>query len=397
MIDPAQDNQMRSGGETLERLLTRGWEFDFFPAVRLLQRFANADADIGDRGPVSAESIRFRPRLSVGFPSTEVGRVATERAADGRTRYRLDVTFMGLYGVSTPLPLHYSIDLLRSVDPYVPVDRADGEADASSPFDPNEPSCGPGDTNAVRDFLDIFHHRLISLLYRSWTKYRYCVLFDDAQRDRLTEYLLHMIGLSPDREDRTIGVDPVRMIRYAGVLTQHPRSAVTLEGVVSDYLGGLETQVESFRSRWVPVMETDQNRIGAANCRLGEDLTVGEWVYDLSGAFNLAIGPLDWDTYKRFLPGRDGHAEVRSLVSLYCQDPLWLTIELRLKAREIPELRLTCDDDAGMLGMTTWVRTAEIGETSVTFDESSTVFETVAAREGRRRQEDAVDYQPAGA
>ncbi len=304
---------------------------------------------------------------------------------------------MGLYGVSTPLPLHYAIDMLRSVDPYVSADREESDADPRSAFDQGESTQGPSDTNAVRDFYDIFHHRLISLLYRSWTKYRYCVLFDDAERDRLTEYLLHMIGLSPDREDRSVGVDPVRMIRYAGALTQHPRSAVTLEGVVSDYLGGLRTQVEQFTSRWVPVMEADQNRTGTANSRLGVDLTVGEWVYDLSGAFNLAIGPLDWDTYNQFLPGREAHAEVRSLVNLYCQDPLWFTIELRLKAREIPELRLTCDDDAGMLGMTTWVRTAEIGETSVTFDASSTVFETVDATKGRRSLKDAVHYQSAGA
>jgi predicted component of type VI protein secretion system len=78
-------------------------------------------------------------------------------------------------------------------------------------------------------------------------------------------------------------------------------------------------------------------------------------------------------------------------VRLYCQDPLWFTVELRIKPREIPELRLTSDEDAGMLGMTSWVRTAEIMETSVAFDESSTVFGASGSAG------DAVQYEAVGA
>lgn len=377
MVGLTEDNPTPLGGPTLDRLLARGWEFDFFPAVRLLQRSVNSVADIGERGPLAAEAIRFRPQVSVGFPATEVGRIAARPADDGSTRYGLDVTFMGLYGVSTPLPLHYAIDLLRSVDPYVPADGETGKSEQRSLADRDK----PGDSNATRDFYDIFHHRLISLFYRSWTKYRYYITFDDPDRDRVTEYLLRMIGIPPGCETDSIGVDPVKMIRYAGALTQHPRSAVMLEGVVSDYIDGIETHVDQFSSRWVPVPEEDQNRSGVVNSRLGVDLTVGDWVYDLSGAFNLAIGPLDWETYKRFLPGRRAHTEVRSLVRLYCQDPLWFTMELRIKPLEIPELRLTSDEEAGMLGMTSWVRTAEIMEASVAFEESS----MMCARAARRR------------
>ena len=76
---------------------------------------------------------------------------------------------------------------------------------------------------------------------------------------------------------------------------------------------------------------------------------------------------------------------------LYCQDPLWFTIELRIKPREIPELRLTSDGDAGMLGMTTWVRTAEIMETSVAFDESSMMCMTSGSAG------DAVECEAVGA
>jgi type VI secretion system protein ImpH len=100
----------------IDRLVRRGWEFDFFPAVWLLERFAAGGAPVGEVGPVSAERIRFRPEVSMVFPATDVRRVAVvDGPSEDESIYQIDVTFMGLYGVSTPLPLHYAVDVLRSV------------------------------------------------------------------------------------------------------------------------------------------------------------------------------------------------------------------------------------------------------------------------------------------
>ena len=49
----------------------------------------------------------------------------------------------------------------------------------------------------LRDFLDIFNHRMISLFYRAWEKYRFPVAYERGGRrtDRFTGYLLDLIGL----------------------------------------------------------------------------------------------------------------------------------------------------------------------------------------------------------
>lgn len=375
-------NMTPNDSPLLERLLTRGWEFDFFQAVWLLERYGGGDVLVGDRGPVGRESFRFRPDVSLGFPATDVRRITrcTDPASD-TFYYQAEVTFMGLYGVSTPLPLHYATGILRSVEQSGPA-----ATETAEPESQQSAARGPGPT-PMRDFLDIFHHRLVSLFYRSWLKYRYDRSFGMPDRDVITDYLLWLIGYSRDYTEATVGVPPIRLLRYAGILTQRPRSAVLLEGMLQDYWEDLAVEVQQCGGRWVPISPADRNRTGVANSTLGRDLTVGEQVYDLSGVFNVTIGPMNWTAYLSFLPDKNRFAETRALVKHYCADPLAFTFELRLHTGEIPETGLSSDGEAGRLGLTSWVRTEEMPETSVTFDASSPVISQVGSEPTERLAE----------
>lgn len=355
--------------DSLDRILSRGCAYDFFQAVWLLERVSEGRVPVGERGPAGSEGFHFRPDLSIAFPASDVRRIERRTDRSGETPYYLvEVTFMGLYGVSTPLPLHYAVEVLRSVDaPSAPPDVT-GVPGVASGVDRATPGAR---ATPLRDFLDIFHHRLISLFYRSWLKYRYDRAFGAPNRDAITDYLMWLVGCPRSYDRETLGLPPLELLRYAGVLTQHPRSAATLEGVLFDYWQGLPVAVQQCSGRWVAIAPADQNRIGAANSRLGEDLTIGEEVYDLSGSFNITLGPMDWSTYLMFLPGEACSSETGCLVRLYCCDPLSFTLELSLKAGEAPPTRLSSEGTAGRLGYTTWLRTADLPATSVTFGTSA--------------------------
>ncbi len=363
-----RDNTGASAGHALrDRLLHRGWEVDFFQAVWLLERHLVNGVAVGDRGPVADESLRFRPDVELGFPPTDVRRITQcERSDGGSPYFQIDVTFMGLYGVATPLPLHYAVDILRSTERST---SAEAETDPA-PGRPEQPgtSTQPSDTTPVRSFLDLFHHRLISMFYRSWTKYRYDVSFGIPNRDVITPYLLWLIGCSPGDDADLLGLPPLRLLRYAGMWTAHPKSAVSLEGLLSDYWVDIPIEVRQFSGRWVPLASTDMNQMGVGNSRLGVDLTVGEQVYDLSGAFTIAVGPVDWETYRTFLPDGDRFNATRRLTQYYGDDPLSFDIDVTLRGGEAPETSLSSDDGAGRLGFTSWVRTEDVPETIVTFD-----------------------------
>ena len=61
--------ERRSGLE--RRLFERGLSFDFFQAVRILQRLVAA-APGGFAGPPGAEAVRFRAHVSLSFPASSI-------------------------------------------------------------------------------------------------------------------------------------------------------------------------------------------------------------------------------------------------------------------------------------------------------------------------------------
>ncbi len=351
----------------LARLVDEGHRYDFFKAVWLLERLLPDHEPVGHRGPVEREAFRFRPDVSLGFPSTDVRRIAEyEHPQTGETFYQIDVTFLGLYGVSTPLPLHYSVDVLRQVDTAanLPDQTTGGGVPAG------EPACDGA--APVRDFLDVFHNRVTGLFYRAWLKYRYPMQFGMAGRDRISDYLRWLIGLSPDHGPETYGVSPTRMIRYAGSMTQHPKSAAVLEGILTDYWQSLDVSVQQCVGRWVSIAPGDMNRIGQKNSMLGVNLTIGEEIYDLNGAFNITIGPVNWEVFQAFLPDGPAFSETSAIVQLYCADPLSFSLEIKLEPNAVPEFALGVDPTIGRLGYTSWATTQPLGATSVILESTST-------------------------
>lgn len=365
----------------LDRLAAHGWEFDFFQAAWLLERHCGGEVPVGQRGPRTRERLRFRPDLSLGFPATDVRRIDFRHPPGGEDPYYLvEIAFLGLYGVSTPLPLHYAVDVLRGAQASLP---APGEAVATDA--PPGPAAAATTSSPVRDLLDIAHHRVVSLFFRAWLKYHYERMFGAPQRDVITGYLSLLNGCPPGFDERTLGVSPIRLLRYVGTLTQRPRSAMTLAGLLSDYWGDLPIDVRQFVGKWVPLTEADQNRLGAANCGLGVNLTIGEQVYDLAGAFSICVGPVDWETYLTFLPGGFRFAQTRALTRIYCCDPLAFTMQVTLRPGQVPESQLNSTGQTAALGLTSWVRTADLGETTVTFaasDETTVRLGLVPAEAG---------------
>lgn len=338
----------------IRELLEEGHRFDFFQAVTLLERAAPEAAPIGGTGPAAREAIRIRPDVNLGFPAGTIDRVewlsppedgaalspatAGAAAADEAGRYQITATFLGLYGVDSPLPSHWSEEILHEqiVD------------------------------TTVRDFLDIFHHRIYSVFYRIWTKYRYPIQYRTKGDDRFSRRFLALIGLESPEVERAAGLPAMRLLRYAGLLVQRPRSAAGLEAFLADWFGLPGAEVIPCTGRWVRVNPAELSRLGRASSVLGESLILGSRVYDVGGQFRVILGPLDFPAWRRFLPEGDAHAEIRSLIRFFVTDHLDAELELRLRGSEVPPLTLD-PEDPPRLGWTTWLTTGPSADVSAVF------------------------------
>jgi type VI secretion system protein ImpH len=319
-------------------LFEEGYRFDFFQAVRVLERLYPDRHPVGRDANPAEEAVRFRSHLSLSFPPSAIYEVT--RAQDGGGPARMTVAFMGLTGLLGVLPRHYTELLLERMR------RKD---------------------EGLRDFLDLFNHRLISLFYRAWEKYRFPIAYERAVskgegEDRFTSHLFDLIGLgTKGLRGRLEEVEDEPLLFYAGLLAQHPRSASALEGLLKDYFE-VPVSVTQFIGQWLPLSEANRSRLGwgEVNNALGVSAVAGSWVWDQQAKFRLQLGPLTFTEFCQFLPSADGFRTLAAITRFSAGEECDFDICLILKADEVPWCRLGGNSEpAARLGWSTWLKSRE--------------------------------------
>ncbi len=308
----------------IRHLKEEAHRFSFFQAVRLLEAAHPEAAAVGTAGPAREEAVRLRPHAGFDFPPGDLVAVREVEQA-GRRRSELTTAFFGLYGGDSPLPAYFTEAVLWS------------------------------ESERRRDFLDLFHHRLLSLLYRAWLKPRYPLQFRPGGEDRLSRLLLGLVGLATPGAAEAAEVPAVHLLHFAGLIGRHSHSAVELAHLLTDELGGLRVRVEQCVLRWVAIPPGQQCRLGGGAARLGDTAVAGSRVPDRGGMFLVVVGPLGYADFEALLPGGERLATLLALIHLFLTDPLAFAIELHLRRGAIPELRLGTADPAPRLGWTTWL------------------------------------------
>jgi type VI secretion system protein ImpH len=355
---PASGRERASLNDDLRH---RAYRFDFFQAVRLLERAAGEPSDqatgrplrpVGEDFPPNQEAVRFRVLPSHAFPAASICELRPppptgDPDADRRPPEML-TTFLGLTGPNGVLPRHYTTLLIERVR----------EKDF-----------------ALRDFLDLFHHRIISLFYRAWEKYRFPFAYDRAARrdapaheDLFTQCVYCLLGLGAGKVRGRMTFDDEAFLFYAGHFAHYPRCAVSLECMLGDYFE-LPIRVKQFQGQWLYLSVDDQSSLPCAerpegqNTRLGENVVVGQRAWDIEGKLRVRVGPLGYADFCRFLPLGDGLPSLCQMVRTYVGPQFDFDVQLLLKGDEAPWCRLGGGDAASRLGWNAWVRCREFDHT----------------------------------
>lgn len=320
------DENRTATAPIISELLRNPQQFSFYQAIRLLVKSVEGGAIPGMAGSPAREPLRFRPHASLAFPSSDMTRIEILCDDTDSPKFRMDVNFMGLYGPASPLPAFYTEEIID----------------------------GSRDENTRRDFLDMFHHRAISFLYRSWQKYRYYEQFQADAVDQFSQWMLSLIGFGDPSLRKGLELDWERLLAYLGVLSMRGRSAPTLARIISHYFRGLPVSIKQWVERQVRIDETQHALLGHENCSLALDCTIGERVSDISGKFRIRIGPLEFDGFREFLPDGRRYRTLRDLVRFTLRDQLEFDVELTLLEQEVPDLTLAQDNPC-QLGWSSWL------------------------------------------
>ena len=319
---PIADSEIES------RLREEPFTFDFFQAVRLLAKLLPDRSPVGGFGHPSREVARFATHPSLSFPASEIQSLEWD---EGQIPL-MSVNFMGMTGPQGPLPQWYTATVLEQV--------------------------GAGDTT-LRDFLDVFNHRSLSLFYRAWQKYRFGVAYERGDRNKFFLNLLAFVGLgTPGLAGQQNVVDEA-LIFYAGLLAPHQRSACALEQLLSDYFD-VPVAVGPLMGAWYrldPETQCCMSGMETPSQELGKGAVLGDETWDQHSRVRITIGPLSLAQYRDFLPTGSAYQPLQALTRFYSNEAFEFEIQLILDRNEVPCCELGAKEEtANQLGWVSWVK-----------------------------------------
>lgn len=356
-------SRRRTEPAVIDRVKAQPQRFHFIQAVRLLEwnllrqqaGGPGARASVGHQGPLDRESIRFEVPPSLAFPPSSVVSVQPDsaQAADGASgQMRMAVSFMGLSGAAGVLPNHYTTLLLGRI--------------RKKDF-------------ALRDWFDLFNHRLLSMFYRASTKYRLPLVYErhKTQGSRsaaaLVDAFYGLVGLGTDDLRTRMPLNDEIFIYFSGHFSHKPRNAISLELMLRDYFD-LPVRVIQFCGQWLNLAPHDRSKMpdvrepAGRNSQLGLNTVLGERIWDVQGKFRVRLGPLTYAQYRRFLPCGDALPRLTAFIRLYVGPELDFDVQPVLLAAEVPGMKLGGDPSSGgRLGWNTWIKS---GSPSRDFDEA---------------------------
>ena len=318
--------------ELLRQLTDEPHKFGFFQAVRLLENAHPGLPRIGTSLRLRDDPIRFAQSPSLSFAPSALARF---KAGEGDAPPTLHQRFFGLFGANGPLPLHLT-EYARERARRMPSDRA-----------------------LVR-FLDMFHHRLLSLLYRAWAEASPAVSLDRPDDDPFSRWVGSVAGYGQATLQGRDSVPDGARLAAAGILGRAVHGAEGLERILNDFFR-VPVRVHQWQPHWMRLPEDALSRIGlrSAPVALGQSAVIGAKVWDCQTRFRVEIGPLTLEQYKRFLPGGESMRRLRDWVLNYIGYELSCEMHLVLKKEEVPAVRLGA---AGALGWTSWLGARHVEE-----------------------------------
>lgn len=299
-----------------ERLEKYPEAFSFFQTIRLLKRGVR-------EGGIAAGALRIRPDLFLDYPSAEVSRIESRPEKGIET---ILTTFMGLYGISSPLPAFYTEDLMAA------------ELE---------------DQTTARALLDIIHQRLYEIFFAIQGKYRPLYGMVEAGSGNYPDILFSLLGL----RDETLwsqAPDPYGLLRYIGLFAGDRRSALGLETLLLDAFPGIDVDVAQCVEHRVAI-PPDQRLFlgGGAAGGLGVDAVLGQEVEDRTGKIAVTLGPLTRDRFYEMIDEGRQWAALIFLIRFYLMVPLECDLTFVLAPNEAHTVTLG-DPNWSQLGRNAW-------------------------------------------
>ncbi|MEY3654100.1 MAG: type secretion system baseplate subunit TssG [Pseudomonadota bacterium] len=298
------------------------FQFGLFQAASLLERIAQERGDHRSWGPHD-HPVRFKSDITLGFPAGDIQSIRSDESG----AYQVYTSLMCLAGSRGPLPLVFTEMLLAS--------RRNKD-------------------HAPVDFMDVFNHRLLHLLYQAKQKYHLSL----GSRQLVDMPLLRFVDASAslgfrDKKD----TDEAIWLKHASFMGAAPRSMGALLTMLHARLG-VRFEAHQFFGTWLHIDPAEQAVLGrgrgcSSAAQLGVNATLGHRAWHQGAAVLLQAKNLTSQAYQKLLPGESSHRKLKWLVKQHQSAHYRVCVEIHLKDRHFKSAGL--GPQGPRLGLTTWL------------------------------------------
>ncbi|WP_277182913.1 type VI secretion system baseplate subunit TssG [Caballeronia sp. BR00000012568055] len=306
--------------DMLEHLRAEPWRYGFLSLMRRIGARPELDP-VGTAMRPSAEPFRIGQKPSLIFAPSEV---ASAEEAEGRLRIRL--LGLGMLGPNGSLPIHVT-EIAR--------EREESRNDST-----------------LVDFLDVFHHRYLTLFYRAWANAQSAAGLDraGAQNEPFSFHVGCLAGIDA-AEAREREVPAHARLSASAHLVRETRDPDGLRMTLAHYFG-VPVSIEEHVFHWIDIADADRARLGLPGeaSTMSEGAILGERVPDCQYRFRIVIGPVSLDDYLRFTPqGEDLPHLVGWVRSFVDQEFNW-ELDVRIRTEDAPPMKISGPQQVGWSG-----------------------------------------------
>lgn len=296
-------------------LLSHYKQSEFFHLINLIEMIDNE----------LFNQLRFTANPSLAFPETEIEKISY---SPGQKITDLQINFIGLIGAHGVLPNHFNELVIQQLH---------------------------HKENALKDFLDIFHHRIAMLFYQASKKYKICT--STSTKAHSIETILYSLTGNYITDFTEQIVSSERLFYYTKFFFQKTRSAVCLSLFLSDFFEK-SIKIKQFVKNKILFTAKNGTCLSKQYAHLGLEAIVGKSTTDYQNKFRIVIESINYKEFKDFLPDGIPLKQLLELTRRYTGHVLKFDIQLILKKEEVPFLQLN-KTVKPMLAWNTWLKVNE--------------------------------------
>lgn len=342
----------RKNTSVSQDLAENPYNYDFFQAVRLLERSAifnkNKPETIAKNPvakflPPNTESIRFHTHQTFSFPAAEIKSIKKVIKKSGLEQWDMAINFIGLTSVMGVMPYHYTEMILQRMKMK---------------------------DHSLEHFFDLFNHRTISLFYQAATKYKLPIEYerkkltvqdkDKEKNDQHTQVLLSLIGLGTKNLSNRLYTKDESLIYYSGLFTQKVRTSTGLKQIIQNHFN-IPVKIKEFVGQWQELIDdvrtclpSKEKPKGLNNC-LGKTVMLGYHGWFSQSKISIILGPLNGDQLQLFSPGTSALKALNEIVRLYVGIEYDYDFKIRINKSDIPDKTALSKTHPAIMGWNTWL------------------------------------------